>query len=93
MRQLHTNISAISNAIAKLGNLLIVRAEAARARRAGILSALRSGASHLVGEMRDALRQWPSMTWGTKSHVPAATCFVRKQGQRQHVDTCRRPVA
>jgi hypothetical protein len=93
MRQLLTNISAISNAIANIGNLLIVRAEATRARRAGILSTLHYGASHLLGEMRDALRQWPSTTWVTKTRVPAAACFVVKQGQRQHVDTCRRPVA
>jgi hypothetical protein len=80
MRQLLTNISAISNAIANIGNTLIVRAEATRARRAGILSALYS-------------RQWPSAMWGRKSHAVAA-CFVMKQDQRRHVvDTCRRPVA
>jgi len=93
MRQLLTNISAISNSIANRGNLLIVRAEATRTRRAGILSTLRYGASHLAHEMRNALRQWPSMAWGRKSLVPAVACFVVKQGQRQHVDTCRRPVA
>jgi hypothetical protein len=92
MRQLLTNISSISNTIANQGNL-IVRAEATRARRDGILSALHYGASHLLGEMRDALRQWPSMAWGRKSHVPAVACFVVKQGQRQHIDTCCRPVA
>lgn len=91
MRKLHTNISAISN-IANHG-ILSVRAEATRARRAGILSALHAGAAYLLGEMRDALRQWPSMTWASKSHVPAVACFVVKQGQRQHVDTCCRPVA
>ncbi len=92
MRQLLTNISAISNTLANQG-ILIVRAEATRARRDGILSALHDGASHLLSEMRDALRQWPSMAWGRKSRVAAVACFVVKQGQRQHVDTCRRPVA
>jgi hypothetical protein len=80
MRQLLTNISAISNAIANIGNLLVVRAEATRSRCAGFLSALYS-------------RQWPSVMWGRKSHATAA-CFVMKQAQRRHVvDTCRRPVA
>ena len=92
MRQLHTYISAISNTIANQGIQLIVRAEATRTRRAGFLSALYFGASHLLSEMRDALRHWPAMAWGRKSHVAAVACFVAKQGQRQHV-TCRRPGA
>lgn len=80
MRQLLTNISAISIAIANQGSKLIVRAEATCARCAGILSALYS-------------RQWPAAMWGRKSHA-LATCFVMKQAQRRHVvDTCRRPVA
>ena len=91
MRKLHTNISAISN-IANHG-ILNVRAEATRARRDGILSALRTGAAYLLGEMRDALRQWPAMSWVSKSHAPAVACFVVKQAQRQHVDTCCRPGA
>jgi len=94
MRQLLSNISALSNSIANRGNLLIVRAEATRSRGTGSLSALLYGASHLMHEMRDVLRHWPSLTWGVKALVPAVSCFViTKQRQRQHFDTCCRPVA
>jgi hypothetical protein len=86
MRQLPSNISAISNLIANLGNQLIVRSEATRSRGTDSLFALLSGASHLIHEMRDALRHWPTLTWGVKVRVPAVS-------QRQHTDMCRRPVA
>ncbi len=94
MRQLPSNISAISNLLANLGNQLIVRAEATRSRGAGSLSALLSGTSHLIHEIRDVLRHWPTLTWGLKARVPAVSCFViTKQRQRQHTDMCRRSVA
>ena len=73
MRQLPSNISAISNLLANLGNLLIVRAEATRSRGTGSLFMLLSGASRLIHEMRDALRHWPTMTWGVKALVPAVS--------------------
>ncbi len=93
MRQLLSNISAISNLLANVGNLLIVRAEATRSRGSSSLFALLSGMSRLIHEMRDALRHWPTLTWGTKALVPAVSCFVMKQRQRQHTVTCRRAVA
>ena len=94
MRQLLSNISAISNRIANQGIQLIVRAEVTRSRGAGSYSALLDGASHLIGEMRDALRHWPALTWSLKGRVPAVSCFVTtKQRQRQHFDMCCRPVA
>ena len=94
MRQLLSNISAISNPIANLGNLLIVRAEATRSRGAGYLSALQFGASRLFSETHDALRHWPMAMWGLKSHVSTVSCFVvTKQRQRLHVRPCRRAVS
>jgi len=91
MRQLPSNISAISNFLANLGNQLIVRAEATRSRGTGSLFTLLSGASHLIHEMRDALRHWLPTTWGVKARVPAVNCFVvTKQRRRQHTVMCRR---
>ncbi len=86
MRQLPSNISAISNLLANLGNQLIVRAEATRSRGTGSLFTLLTGATCLIHETRDALRHWPTLTWGVKVRVPAVI-------QRQHTDMCRRPVA
>ena len=93
MRQLPSNISAISSFVANLGSQLIVRAEATRSRGAGSLFALLYGTSRLIHEMRDALRHWPTLTWGVKARVPAVSCFVTKQRQRQHTVMCRRAVA
>ena len=93
MRKLSSNISAISNNIANPGSQLIVRAEAMQSLGAGSLFTLLYGMSRLIHEMRDALRHWPTMTWGVKARVPAVSCFVTKQRRRQHTVTCRRTVA
>lgn len=95
MRQLLSNISAISNLFANTGSLLNVCAEATRSRGADSVSALVSGASYLTHEMRHALRHWPIAMWLPGVCVPAASCFViTKQRQRQHYFAkCRRPAA
>ena len=93
MRQLSSNIRAISNLIANPGILLNVRAEATRSRGTGTLSALQYGMSRLIHEMRDALRHWPTLTWGFTARVPAVSCFATKQRRRQHTVVRRRTVA
>ena len=92
MRQLPSNISAISNLIANPGSQLDVRAEATRSRIAGSLFALQYGMSRLIHELRDSLRHWPTLTWGIQARVPAVSCFVTKQ-RRRHTVMCRRTVA
>ena len=93
MRKLTSNISVVSNLIANPGSQLIVRAEATRSLDAGHLFTLRYGISRLAHGLRDALRHWPTLTWGIKARVPAVSCFATKQCRRQHTIMCRRAVA